>query len=363
MIKNPKKEWKGKIEEYPLTNYPDYEAGKPPRVEKLQQFSYLDELERIWGKQWNAQGIGKLREVALIKPTGHEANLLWAKDPVFFLMRQGVIDQEALTLLFNQHEAYARVLKENGVHIHWMEIDDPIGAYGPMRKLYMAEEVFVTKGGAIIPRFGHASYKRGLEPHFQSFLASIGCPILLTVCGYGIFETGPGLVPVAEDALLIHQSCAGNQEGLDQILPVLKRCGLKEYQLVYLQTIMDSFESGGEFHVDMVVGPVDTGVAVIYPACLDYQTYVWLKDKGFKLIEVPPDEQKKYIPANCVILEPGKVIMPAGAEKTNAALRREGIDVIEVQTTGLTKGGTNGIRCMTMCLIRDRGPSLEEIKR
>lgn len=363
MLKNPKKEWKGKIEDYPLTGYPDYEPGRPPRFEKLNKFSYLDELERIWGKRWGAQGIGKLREVALIKPSEHEANPLWAKDPNFFLLRQGIIDQEALELLFDQHEAYARTLKENGVSIHWMDIDDPMGAYGPMRKLYMAEEVFVAKGGAIMPRFGHASYKRGLEPHFQRFLASIGCPILLTVCGDGILETGPGLVPVAEDVLLIHQSCAGNQDGLDQILPVLERCGLKEYHLVYLQTIMDTFESGGEFHVDMIVGPVDIGVAVVYPACLDYHTYVWLKEKSFKLIEIPSNEHKKYIPANCVMLEPGKVIMPAGADKTNSALRKEGIDVIEVQTTGLTKGGTNGIRCMTLQLIRDPGPGLEEIKR
>ncbi len=363
MLQNPKKEWKGRIEDYPLDNYPDYEPGKPPRVEKLDKFSYSDELERIWGKRWGAQGIGKLREVALIKPSEHEANPLWAKDPTFFLMRQGIIDQKALDLLVSQHESYAKTLKENGVHIHWMNIDDPMGAYGPMRKLYMACEVFVTNGGAIMSRYGHASYKRGLEPHFEKFLASIGCPILLMVCGNGIFETGPGLVPIAEDALLIHQSCAGNQEGLNQILPVLQRCGLKDYHLVYLQTIMDSFESGGEFHLDMVAGTVDTGIAVVYPGCLDYQTYAWLKEKGFTLIEIPPDEQKKYVPANNVVLEPGKVIMPAGAKITNAALRKQGIDVIEVENTGLTKGGTNGIRCMTMFLTRDRGPGLEEVKR
>ena len=31
--------------------------------------SYLDELELIWGKRWGAQGIGRLREVAMVRPT------------------------------------------------------------------------------------------------------------------------------------------------------------------------------------------------------------------------------------------------------------------------------------------------------
>ena len=58
-----------------------------------------------------------------------------------------------------------------------------MGAYGPMRKLFMAEEVKIVRGGAILPRFGHASFKRGLEREFQKFLTKIGCPILLTVHG------------------------------------------------------------------------------------------------------------------------------------------------------------------------------------
>ena len=45
IFKNPKKEYHGKIEDYPLENYPDYEPGKAPKTEVLQEISYLDELE------------------------------------------------------------------------------------------------------------------------------------------------------------------------------------------------------------------------------------------------------------------------------------------------------------------------------
>jgi len=232
-----------------------------------------------------------------------------------------------------------------------------------MRKLWMACEAAVIKGGAILSRYGHASFKRGLEPHFLKFLVKLGCPILYMVHGDGIYETGPGCVFLADDAMLGHRSCAGNEEGINQITPILQRAGVKEMHFAPLQTIMDTFEAGGEFHIDMVAGPVDLGLVLVYPAALPFDTYMWLKEKGFKLIEVPRDEQLKCVPVNNVIIEPGKVVMPSEATKTNTILRKEGIDVIEVETSLLTKGGTNGIRCMTLFLVRDQGPSLSEIKR
>src|SRR3546814_1121677 len=80
-----------------------------------------------------------------------------------------------------------------------MEYEDPIGAYGPMRKLFVIEEVRFVRGGAIIPRFGHASFKRGLEREFTKFVNKLGCPVLLTVHGQGICEAAPMFVPLTDD--------------------------------------------------------------------------------------------------------------------------------------------------------------------
>jgi len=55
--------------------------------------------------------------------------------------------------------------------------------------------------------------------------------------------------------------------------------------------------------------------------------------------------------------------MSSEAKKTNAMLRKEGVDVIEVDTVGLAQGGFNGLRCITCRLYREPGPSLEEIKK
>jgi len=353
--RNPKKDYKGRIENYPLENYPDYVPGKAPQTERLHEIDYLDELEKVWGKRWGAQGIGRLREVALAKPTEHEINPLWEKDRDFFLLRRERVDLDRLSQAL---EDYAKLLEREGVRVHWMETEDKIGAYGPMRKLFMMAFCLVVRGGAIISRQGHASFVRGLEPNFLRFFAKINCPVLLTVHGKGVCEVG-AFVQIAEDAIMGFKSCAANEEGLEQVIPVLQRSGYKHIPIANCTTIYQDFRSGGEFHIDMIFGMVDHKVAVIYPGYLDYQVFKWLKDRDFKLIEIPIEEHFKYAPANLVILEPGRVIMSRGAKETIKRVRKVGVEVIEFDTSGL-QVGTNGIRCVTLPLVRDPGPSLED---
>jgi len=354
-----KTKWEGKLEDYPLENYPDYVPGKPPQVLESYKYSYLDEYERTWGKRWGSIGIGKLREVALIKPDPKwEGNPLWRKDPAFFCLRHTKdLDGE---LMLRNHEEYAKLIQSLGIKIYWMEFEDKIGTWGPMRKLFMGEEPKIVLGGAIIPRFVHASFKRGLDREFTRFLVSIDCPILHTVHGNGIFEVAPMTMPVAEGVWIVGMSEACNQEGLEQVLPVLYRSGVKQVQICHLQTIMDSWESGGEFHLDMVIGAVDDHVVVVYPGNLDWQTYAWLKENKFKIIEIPADEQRKYYPANLVLVEPGVVIIPKGAVKTIKAIEQAGVKVIPFDSSGIMQGGTNGIRCITMELLREPGPGLND---
>lgn len=348
---------RGAIEDFDVTRYPDYRPDSPPDVYKLSEFSYLDEYEAIWGRPWGAPGIGRLREVALVRPTEHEVNPLWSQDPNFFLLRyRSQIDVDAM---IESHQEYANLLTECGVEIQWMEFEDPWGAHGPMRKLFVCEEVRILRGGAVLPRFGHASYKRGLEREFQKFLTKIGCPILLTVHGTGVCEVAPMFVAMAEDVFIAGLSCATNREGLDQVLPVMYRSGVKEVHIMEMPTIMDTFESGGEFHVDMVIAPVDLRVAIVYPDNLSWETYRWLRDRNFKLIEVPKEEQR-FCPANLVLVEPGKVIMTKAATRTIKAVEEAGVEVIPFDSDGIMQGGTNGIKCITMELLRDPGPGLDD---
>ena len=328
-----------------------------PDVYKLAEYSYLDEYEAVWGRSWGSPGIGKLREVALVAPSTHEGNPHWMKDPSFFLLRYR--SQLDIGLMIRNHQAYADLLTKHGVDIHWMEFEDAWGAWGPMRKLFVCEELRFVRGGAILPRFGHASYKRGLEREFQRFLAEIGCPILYSVHGDGIMEVGPMFVAIAEDVFIAGLSCAANQDGLDQVLPVMYRSGVKEVHVIQLPTILDSFASGGEFHVDMIISPLDHRKVLVWPNNLPWETYVWLRAKGFEIIEIAAEDQK-YCPANLVLLEPGKVIMPKRAQRTIERVRNAGVEVIEFDSDGIMQGGVNGLKCITMEVLRDPGPGLDD---
>ncbi len=355
-----KRTWTGPLADYPLETYPDYVPGKPPQpLEKLHQTSFLDEVELIWGRKWGSQGIGRLKDVVLSQALPHESDPLFAKAPEYFFLRKGVPDWKRIA---ENISALAEKFEELGVNVHWLEYKDIMGAYGPMRKLFIAAEIRVIRGGALLLRGGHGAYKRGLEREWQRFCTEKNIPILLTVAGRGIFETGT-LMNIAEDVMLTQISNSVNNDGIDQVLPVLKRAGVKELHVAHATTVMDSFESGGEFHIDMAFGVIDHKLALIYPAQVDWSTYSWLKEKGFRFIEIPHDEQKLYNPSNLVMIEPGLVIMGREAKETIKKVRKAGVEVIEVDSDGLIQGGTNGIHCCVGYLCREPGPMLDDPPR
>jgi N-dimethylarginine dimethylaminohydrolase len=350
--------WSGKLEDFPLENFPDYEPGRPPNLMTLHEATFLDEYEKIWGRPWGGcQGIGKLRDAGLVRATEREGNPLWTKDPDYFLLRYS--RQIDVPLLIDNQLEYAQKLEENGVTVHWMDVDDAMGAYGPMRKLFIAEEAMIIRGGAILPRPGHGAYKRGLEREYQKFLTDIGCPILLTVHGRGIAEPSAMIVAVAENTWVAGISSSMNRDALDQIIPVLHRQGGKEVHVTELPVVLDTLEAAGEFHLDMILAPVDLRKILVYPKNLGWETYEWLCQKGFELIEIPEDEQR-WAPANLTLLEPGKILMHPQAINTTRALEKAGVEVIPFDWSGLMQGGVNGPRCCTLFLYREPGPGLDE---
>jgi N-dimethylarginine dimethylaminohydrolase len=107
----------------------------------------------------------------------------------------------------------------------------------------------------------------------------------------------------------------------------------------------------------MIISAVDFKKVVVWPDNLPWTTYVWLRDNDFEIIEVPREDQK-YCPANCIVLEPGRVIMPKAAQSTIRKVRDAGVEVVEFDSDGIMQGGTNGLKCITMEILRDPGPRL-----
>jgi len=339
---------------------PFYEKGKPPRHDLWLKQSFLDEEERVFGKKWGESGIGKLREVLLCRPVD-PGQSIFKKDPVYYMYPGGKLPD--VPRLQEQHDALAKIYKDEGIDVNYMEYP-PIGPYGPIKwMIFTPREPLYVRGGAIIQRTASHPYARGREIYLMRALTELGCPILYTVHGTGVFEIGASFF-IAENVFFTGRSIAYNEDGLEQVTPVLRRAGIKEIVVNHIPGPLDSIDwpMGGTYHPDMFCGVIDIGLVIVYPPWCAYETIEWLREHKFKMIEIPAEEQRKYLTANTVILEPGKVVIAKGAKQTIAALTKEGVECIEHDYTEFWNEG-GGIRCATGMLARDPGPSLEEIMR
>ncbi len=339
-----------------LRDYPAYEKGKPPQWYRYhQEVSYLDELEKIWGKRWGAQGIGKLTEIAVVRPTRVEVLPLYDKDPDYFLMHT---EKPNLEIMQEQHDNLVSLYKKEGIKVHYMEFpDEPKGPYGPLKRSISAAAGFVINGGAIIPREA-TPYWRGRSKFVAKYLMGLGCPILYTVHGHGVCEVGT-FKHMTDDFIVGMLSTDVNQEGLDQVTPILERSGYKEILINHTPGLLSIYypDIVGWIHADMFIAPVDVRLALIYPPWCDYGVIRRLMELKYKLIEVPKDEATKGFACNAFPLEPRRLLITKGCPKTVKALREEKVDVIEVPYDEVMKYG-GGLHCTTMQLIRDEGPRL-----
>jgi N-dimethylarginine dimethylaminohydrolase len=337
-----------------LTRFPFYEEGKVPQYHRYHaEVSYLDELTLIWGKPWGAQGIGRLREVAMVQPTATEVRKLYEQDSAFFVFNGVTPDLE---LMRAQHRSLATLYESLGITVHYVTWPDdpPKSAYGPMKRSISAAAGFVINGGAIIPREA-TPYWRGRSRYVAQFLMQLGCPILYTVHGHGVCEIGAS-VRMSDDLIVLMLSTDCNRDGAEQVLPILHRAGYKEVLLASSPGPLYSYhdEVPGWMHADMWIMPLDRRLALIYPPWCDYETIRALHAFGYELLEAPRDEVDLY-PVNGITIEPRRVIMNASAVKTRALLERHGVEVIPIEYGEVHKYG-GGIRCNTMQLVRDRGP-------
>ena len=338
-----------------LSRFPGYRPGSPPQyAEYHAEVDFLDEIEAIWGQRWGAQGIGRLRQVAMSPPTEVEVLAEYEQDPGFFIY-DGVLPD--LARMQDQHAGLMQTYRDLGVDVRIFEYpESPRSAYGPLKRAVSAAAGFVVNGGAIIAREA-APYWRGRSRYVSQYLQSIGCPILTTVHGKGVCEGG-AFTRMADDFIVAMLSTDCNQEGLDQVRPVLERAGYHVW-VARSPGPLHTFhpEMIGWIHADMWIAPLDRDLALIYPPWCDYETIRHLKTLGYDLIEADREEQDAVAPVNMITLEPRKVVMTTGAPRTRALIEKAGVEVVEVEYDEVIKYG-GSIRCTTMQLLRDPGPKV-----
>ena len=336
-----------------LADVPWFEPGKPLRNYMLHETDFYDEVEQIWGRRWGAEGIGKLREVLVSRPTENEIRPEYAQEwQYYYSSAAGNADLGKLQAQFDE---YYDVLRANGVRVHSVEAPVPaIGQYGYIKNLVtLAGSGLVVRGGVIMHRYGLGSWQRGREVIWAKAFAALQLPVYLTIHGRGICEPGAGRW-LDEKTFVFNESVVANEEGLRQLQFVLEGLGV-EFVLAHSPGWYDSIGHGnvGTSHMDMVLLVPDERVAVLSPHLVNYGFVRELLRRDFRIVEVPVEEYWD-LAVNGVTLEPGKVVMNAGSPTVVAALEEAGVEVIQVDFSESQKFAIAGLHCATLELVRDQ---------
>lgn len=170
--------------------------------------------------------------------------------------------------------------------------------------------------------------------------AKTGLPILHTIHGTGLMEGGSFLW-LNEKTAAVSIGHRSNHEGARQLGEVLNTLGVE---------LLCVDNTGYGLHIDgsLVMLTPDLAVAFVYE--LPWWFLKRLKELGIHILDAV--EEDGWQSVNCLAVSPGRVIMPASAERSAEKLIKAGIEVIPVEYDEIPKGG-GGIHCSTLPLVRD----------
>jgi N-dimethylarginine dimethylaminohydrolase len=347
-----------------LEDLPFAETGIDPAGWAYEELDYLQTYPATWRRPCGENGIGRLREVALSRITDAELQVYsdrypFCQDPVW-LESQGLLKADVPRMQEEQAH-YAELLESNGVKVRWLDFGAaPMSAFGPMQVMWAASDCWVTRGGIVIQKTGWHPFGFGRSEWMARWLNhELGIPVLGTVHGTGVHEPST-TIWLAEDVWVAGLSAAYNPEGHRQVEAIVRRtCGVEDLEVHVMHLTTDRFfdrASGLSAHITNVICPLDLHTVLVYPAGIDAGTMRWLRRKGYRIVEVDREEQIRFTPTNTIPLAPGVVFMVAEARRAIAAVRRAGVEVIEVPNEEFMRIG-GALHCRTLRIHREPGPA------
>lgn len=293
--------------------------------------TFSQEIGKIWTKCGANSEYGTLRRVILHRPGAeiegvtNPAPLLWDK----------VLEP---SLAREQHDMLAQTYRDFGIEVSYLKDTENVRP----NQYFMRDLMVMTPEGAIITRPASAA-RAGEERFMGQAVAGLGIPIVLSVHSDGVFE-GADLEFVSSSLVFIGCGIRTNEAGAIQVACALDDMGI---ETIMLQTTY------GCGHLDGVLSIIDRNKAVVYPTRISYLAYTTLKERGFKIIELPDlEEAEKTMALNMVPLAPSCVLTPAGNVKTQRVLEENGVECHSVDVSELMKG-CGSVHCMTGILQRD----------
>ena len=319
-------------------------------------YDFLKYYDLVYGRKCGAAGIGKLKDVGLVRVADGDGAHPFNDQNPDFLASEGLKNVDVAKFA-DQQAKYAEALQAHDVKVYWIDFPESlIGAYGPIAGKYTAGDIMFLPGGTIVPKHGTAG--AGLKGFGRpEYIArwvywNLGMPPLVTINGKGVWEPG---VFLADDVYCQAMGVATNEDGFGQVTDKIKSvCGDDMNFMRILTPGWWAFDaaSGVSAHANNLIAPLDVDKVLVYPAGLCKDSNQWLWDNGYKIVEVPYEDQIAHRPTNAVTIEPGLVAINAAATATIDNVRAAAVEVVPVD---YGEHGS-GLASATMQIWRDEGP-------
>ena len=278
---------------------------------------------------WTLQSeTGRLRDVLLCRPDNYD----WI--PTNAIARATLtagtpMDRVRLAAEYAEFEA---ALTEGGVTRHYLTPEAHL-----KYQVYTRDSSQVSPDGPALTMLAMAQ-RRGEYASILSFygpmwkMATAG-----TIEGGDIHLIRPGLAAIG--------TSGGRTEtaGAEQFAGWLRDAGWE----VLVVPFDDHF-----LHLDVIFSMCAPGLALACTEALPDLFLQWLRDHQIRLIDVGYRDAMADMACNVLALGGDRVLSPHHSQRTNAALRAEGITVLDPELRLFAHGGGSA-HCMTMPLKRD----------
>jgi dimethylargininase len=240
-----------------------------------------------------------------------------------------------------EHEALVEILRGAGAEV----VEHPEPQPDRADAIFVFDPVLVTDRGAVILRMGK-ELRRGEEAAMARRLRKVGVPILAELEGEATAEGGD-LLWLDSRTLAVGQGFRTNAEGLRQLREVMAGIG------VDVLPVELPYFTGPEacLHLLSLISLVDRDLAVVYPPLLPVPFWKTLRERGFRMVEVPAEEFPTMGP-NVLALAPGKCLMLEGNPVTRRGLEEEGCEVLTYRGREISLKAEGGPTCLTRPIWR-----------
>lgn len=224
-------------------------------------------------------------------------------------------------LALQQHDNYIEALKLCGVNVTVLDSDERFPD-----SCFVEDTAVITKNCAIISNPGAASRNKESEEMIETIKQFFEDDKIEYIKSPGTLEGGD--VMMVGNHFYVGKSARTNEEGCRQFIEILEKHG-HTGSVVELQEVL---------HLKTGLAYLENNNLLVAGEFVEKEDF-----QNYNKIVISEDESYS---ANCIWVN-DKVLVPAGYEKTTTAIKEQGYQVIEVDTSEYRKLD-GGLSCLSL---------------